>query len=73
MPRTITERELTSPVALVGADGRLNPEAIGWTRTPMHDTSGIDGRRVWGRNKRWEYWGVTTPTHVIALTVSSLD
>src|ERR1051325_8683196 len=26
-----------------------------------------------GRNKRWEYWGVVTPTHVLALTVSSLD
>ncbi|MET4156713.1 DUF2804 domain-containing protein [Agromyces sp. PvR057] len=73
MPRTIVERELTAPVALVGADGRLNPGAVGWTRTPLHDTAGIDGRRVWGRNKRWEYWAVTTPTHVIALTVSSLD
>ncbi|ANJ28639.1 DUF2804 domain-containing protein [Agromyces aureus] len=73
MPRTTVERELTGPVALVGADGRLNPEAVGWTRMPLHDTSGIDGRHAWGRNKRWEYWAVTTPTHVIALTVSSLD
>ncbi|MFD5865348.1 DUF2804 domain-containing protein [Agromyces sp. NPDC127015] len=73
MPRTIVERELTTPVALCGPDGRLNRDAVGWTRTPLHDTSGIDGRRVWGRNKRWEYWAVTTPTHIIALTVSSID
>ncbi|WP_022889334.1 DUF2804 domain-containing protein [Agromyces italicus] len=73
MARTIVERELTAPVALCGPDGRLNPDAVGWTRTPLHDTSGIDGRRVWGRNKRWEYWAITTPTHIVALTVSSID
>ncbi|MFF2493836.1 DUF2804 domain-containing protein [Agromyces sp. NPDC058064] len=73
MARTIVERELTAPVALCGPDGRLNRDAVGWTRTPLHDTSGIDGRRVWGRNKRWEYWAITTPTHLIALTVSSID
>ena len=73
MPRPVVERELTAPVALCAADGSLNPAAVGWTRTPLHDTSGIDGRRSWGRNKRWEYWAVTTPTHLFALTVSSLD
>lgn len=26
-----------------------------------------------GRNKRWEYWAVTTPTHVVALVVSDID
>lgn len=72
-PRIVAERELTAPVALCGSDGRLNPDAVGWTRMPLHDTSGIDGRRVWGRNKRWEYWGVMTPTHVLAVTVSSID
>ena len=48
-------------------------DAVGWMRAPLLDTSGIDGRRSWGRNKRWEYWNVTTPTHIVALTVSSLD
>jgi hypothetical protein len=69
----VAERELTEPVALIGADGRLNPSAVGWARRPLVDTSGIDGRRAWGRNKRWEYWNVATPTHVVALTVSSID
>ena len=67
------ERELTNPEPLTGADGRLNRDAVGWMRAPLLDTSGIDGRHSWGRNKRWEYWNVTTPTHIVALTVSSLD
>ncbi|MDQ7991417.1 MAG: DUF2804 family protein, partial [Propionicimonas sp.] len=70
----LPERELTGPVALCRPDGRLNPGAIGWTRQPLHDTDGIGrGRFEWGRNKRWEYWNVITPTHVLALTVSDLD
>lgn len=66
------EREITSPVSLTTADGRFNPESQGWTRTQLHDTSGI-GQRSRGRNKRWEYWNVMTPTHIIALTVSWVD
>jgi len=69
----MTERELTSPVSLTLENGRLNPDAIGFARTPLVRTDGIDGRRSWGRNKRWEYWNVITPTHIVALTVSSLD
>lgn len=71
---TIPERELTAPVALCLPNGRLNPAAVGWTRHPLVDTSGIArGRFGWGRNKRWEYWGVTSPTHIVGITVSSLD
>jgi len=73
MSRTITEHELTAPVSLCLPDGRLNPAAVGWSKKPQHDTSGINGRTAWGRNKRWEYWAVTTPTHIVSLTVSSLD
>ena len=67
-------REITEPVDLCRPDGRLNPAAVGWTRTPLHrpnlPTGPVGG---WGRNKRWEYWGLVTPTHVVGLTVSSLD
>ncbi|MFT3887987.1 MAG: DUF2804 family protein [Arachnia sp.] len=69
----LVERELTAPVSLTRPDGRFNPDAHGWARDALVDTSGIDGRRAWGRNKRWEYWNVITPTHILALTVSSLD
>ncbi|MGC0274119.1 DUF2804 domain-containing protein [Pseudactinotalea sp. Z1739] len=68
------EREITERVALCRPDGRLNPEAVGWTRKPLHDTSGIGrGRYARARNKRWEYWNVTTPTHILALTISDIS
>ncbi|WP_029144771.1 DUF2804 domain-containing protein [Microbacterium luticocti] len=71
----MTARELTDPVSLVTPDGRPNPDAVGWARHPLVDTSGIGRRprRRWGRTKRWEYWNVLTPTHILALTVSSID
>lgn len=67
------EREITEPVDLTLPNGRLNPAAVGWTRTPLHRTDGIGRGRVgWGRNKRWEYWAVTFETHVAALVVSDI-
>ncbi len=73
-PVPVTERELTAPVDLTRPDGRLNPDAVGWTRTPLLRTDGIGrGRLGRGRNKRWEYWAVTTPTHVVSLVVSDID
>ncbi|MDM8084435.1 DUF2804 domain-containing protein [Cellulomonas cellasea] len=66
---TAHEREITEAVSLCLPSGRLNPAAIGWSRRPLHHTE----LRGWGRAKRWEYWGVMTPTHVIGLTVASLD
>ena len=62
-------REITEPVDLCDRRGRLNPAAVGWTRTPLHRSN----LRGWGRTKRWEHWGVVTPRHVVGLTVSSLD
>ncbi len=70
------ETEISSPVSLTLPDGTLNPDALGWTRQPHHDTSGIgaSGRGLrWGRDKRWEYWAVMTPDLVLALTVSDID
>jgi len=69
----MAERELLNPVTLTLPDGSLNPDAVGWARRPLVDTSGIDGRRGWPRNKRWEYWNVATPSHVLAVTVSLID
>ena len=53
------------------ANGRLNPDAIGWATQPIVDTTMFGAGR--GRNKRWEYWNVMTPTHILALTVASID
>ncbi|GAA1176992.1 DUF2804 domain-containing protein [Ornithinimicrobium humiphilum] len=62
-------REITAPVELCLPDGSLNPDAVGWSRRPLH-TANLTG---WGRTKRWEYWGIVTPRHVIGVVVSSLD
>lgn len=65
----MSEREITEPVDLCLPSGRLNPDAVGWSRRPLHRPN----LRGWGRAKRWEYWGVLTPTHMVGVTVSSLD
>jgi hypothetical protein len=63
------EREITQPVELCLPSGRLDPDAVGWSRTPLHRAN----LRGWGRAKRWEYWGVVTPRWCVGLVVSSLD
>ena len=73
-PLAVPEREIVEPVSLPRPDGRLNPDAVGWTRTPLITTDGVGRGRVGrGRNKRWEYWAVTTPTHIVALVTSDID
>lgn len=67
------EREITEPVDLCRPDGTLNPDAVGWSRRPLHRSNLRFGPGRWGRNKRWEYWGIVTPTHCIGVTASSLD
>lgn len=64
------EREITEPVRECLTDGRLNPDAVGWSRHPLHDCN-LLGR--WGRKKRWEYWCVTTDTHMFSLTYADID
>lgn len=74
LPLAVREREITAPVSLTRPDGHLNADAVGWTRTPVVTTDGVGRGRVGkGRNKRWEYWAVTTPMHVVALVVSDID
>lgn len=63
------EREITEPVDLCLPDGRLNRAAVGWTRRPLHRAN----LRGWGRNKRFEYWCITTPDFAVAINVSHGD
>ena len=65
-----TEREITSPVDLCDARGRLAPDAAGWSRFPLHRAN-LKG--PWGRRKRWEYWCVTTPDLYVSLTYADVD
>jgi hypothetical protein len=55
---------------LCRADGSLNSEAVGWSRTPLH-TCNLSGR--WPRKKRWNYWAITSEDYLFSATVSNVD
>jgi hypothetical protein len=68
---TTYEPELTRPVDLCAADGRrLNPDAVGWSRTPLLRAN-LDGG--WGRTKRWDYWALLADDLVVSLTYADVD
>lgn len=64
------ERELTSSVPTCDRDGRVVPSSVGFSRKPQFDGH-VHGH--FGRRKRWEYWAVTSKTHVFSLTLADLD
>ncbi|HEY3314780.1 MAG TPA: DUF2804 domain-containing protein [Bacillota bacterium] len=64
------ERELTVPVFLCDSRGNLNPEAVGWSRRPLHD---CNLSAHWPRKKRWDYWCVTSDEYLFSVTLSNLD
>lgn len=68
---TTHEREITTPVRLCEEDGRsLSPQAVGWSRRPLHD---CNLRGVWGRTKRWDYWAVLAPGFAFSITYADVD
>jgi len=64
------EKELTAPANLCLPNGRLNPTAVGWSRRPLHRCN-LRGR--WPRKKKWNYWAITTESHLFSATISHLD
>jgi Protein of unknown function (DUF2804) len=65
------ERELTAAVDLATPDGRrLNPEAVGWSRVPLHRGNLRGG---WGRNKRWDYWAILAGDLVVSCVYADVD
>ena len=70
-PTASRERRLTGPVDLATADGsRLNPDAVGWSATPLHRAN---LRGSWGRNKRWDYWAVLAGDLVVSAVYADID
>lgn len=68
---TTTERELTEPVPLATPDGRrLNPDAVGWSRVPLHRANLAGG---WGRTKRWDYWAILAGDLVVSAVYADVD
>ena len=63
------EREITAPVDICLPDGRLNRDAIGWSRSHLHRAN----LRGWGRNKRFEYWCIIGPELIVSANISHHD
>lgn len=64
------EREITEPVRLSNPDGTVNPDAIGFARSPI-----ITGNlaKNYMRKKRWNYWCVFGDEVLFSATVAHLD
>ncbi len=70
------EHELSRPTPLLDARGNL--VQIGWSRQPLLDCN-LEHARFYRlrflqplRVKRWDYYGVTTPTHYFSATLADL-
>ena len=69
-PKAYTEPELQEPVDLCLANGRLNRDAVGWSRRPLHNCN-LAGSPL--RKKRWNYWCITTDHFLFSVTLSNVD
>src|SRR4029079_10863912 len=69
-PHRLVEPEIDSPIDLCTRDGRLNRAAVGWSRRPLHRCN-LRGHA--GRKKRWDYWCITTDSHLLAVTYADID
>ncbi len=67
---TYDERELVSAVDLCDARGRLNPAAVGWSRTPLVRAN-LSAH--WLRKKRWNFWNWIAPHFVLSVTLADID
>ncbi len=68
---TTHERELLAPVELCTPDGaRLNPDARGWSRQPLHRAN-LHGRA--GENKRWDYWALLAGDLIVSCVYANVD
>lgn len=62
--------ELEHPTDLCTPSGTLTPDAVGWTRWPLHRCN-LSGHRF--RKKRWNYWCVQTERYFFAAGIADLD
>ena len=71
-----TQQQLHTPSALLDERGRLSQ--VGWARQPLLDCN-LENARFYSlrflqrfRVKRWDYYGVTTPTHFFSATIGDI-
>jgi len=69
-PCRYDEREITAPTVLCDAKGRVNPEAVGWSRRPLVRAN-LHGHRL--RKKRWNFWNWIGPRCVFSVTLADID
>src|SRR5690606_24499069 len=69
-PTRYRERELTGPVDLCDARGRLDPRAVGWSRRPLVRAN-LSGHPL--RKKKWNFWNWIDPDFVFSVTVADID
>jgi hypothetical protein len=64
------EREITEPLDLCDGKGRLNPRAVGWSRSPLIRAN---LSRHWPRKKKWNMWNWISPDFVLSSTLADID
>jgi hypothetical protein len=71
-----SQRELHEPSPML--DGQGNLVQVGWSRQPLLDCN-LEAARFYAlrplqrfRIKRWDYYGLTTPTHFYSFTLADL-
>jgi len=69
-PSVYVEREITTPVDLCDARGRLNPDAVGFSRQPLVRAN-LSGH--WPRKKKWNFWNWIGPDFVFSVTLADID
>ena len=64
------EPELVRPVPLCGPDGKLNRDALGWSRRPLH-TCNLPASLP--RKKKWNYWAANSGDLLFSATIADVD
>jgi hypothetical protein len=64
------EPEITAPIDLCGRDGKLNRDAVAWSRHPLHR---CNLPASLARKKKWNYWAVTSDDMLFSATIADID
>lgn len=70
MMKQHAEKEIVAPTLLCDKKGNLNPEAIGFARTPLIE-SNLTGHLM--RKKKWNYWCIYGEDILFSATISHFD
>lgn len=76
MTASMNQHEIREPSPLLNSQGAL--AQVGWARQPLLDCN-LEAARFYAlrplqrfRIKRWDYYGLTTPTHYFSFTLADL-